>query len=76
MITDSVELRTSGVAMLSLHQGNGIQAEFVRCADGRTRFTSGWDHFTMYNDLIPGLDVMTMFYMDNRHRVSIGMHVL
>ena len=75
-ITESIELPTSGVAMLSLHQGNGMQAEFVRCADGRTRFTSGWDHFAMHNDLKPGMDVMMMFYMDNRRRVSIGMHVL
>ena len=62
--------------MLSLHQGNGMQTEYVQCADGRTRFTSGWDKFALHNDLIPGLDVMMMFYTDKRHHVIICMHVL
>ena len=64
-ISEAVNIPVAGVAVLSMNQEDGVQADFARCADGRTRFTSGWYQFALHYDLVPGVNVMMFLSMDN-----------
>ena len=64
-ICEAINIPESGVAMLLMNQDDWMQDEFVRCADGRPRFTSGWHHFALYYDLVPTLDVIMLHSMNN-----------
>ena len=44
--------------------GGGVQAEYAKCSDGRTRLITGWDQFAIRNNLAPGMDVMMLFYVN------------
>ena len=57
--------------------GGGVQAEYARCSDGRTRFITGWDQFAIRNNLAPRMDVLMMFYMNMwPSAMKIVLHVL
>ena len=76
IISEALNLGDSGDAFLSLYGGMIIQAEYAICADGRTRFTSGWDFFVTSSNFAAGLLVLIIFKRNGIQPVSIVFHVL
>ena len=51
-ISEALNLRNSGDAFLSMHGRVIVEGQYAICADGRRRFTSGWDSFITSNMVV------------------------
>ena len=75
-ISEALNLGNSGDAFLSMHGGVIVEAQYAICADGRRRFTSGWDSFVTSNKLLAGMVVFILFKRNVAQPVSMVFHVL
>ncbi|CAM0946910.1 unnamed protein product [Alopecurus aequalis] len=74
--SETLNLKKSGYALLSVMGSAPTEAKYAKCADGRTRFLSGWHEFSRDNNFAAGMVLLMLFQMIDYRTVSILFHVL